>query len=140
MRHRHHLGTSALALVASGLLALQAVRAADHNDPNSANSIFSDIQVSPADLYDLFGYPVEGASGERVFLALTFAAVPQAGVLDPDLLYRVRMYPSPRVAPRGHSESGSSTDSWALRWELTGSGTSGNPTRSWPGRVPTMSA
>jgi hypothetical protein len=85
--------------LASGLVARPALRAADHNDPNSANSIFADIQVSPADLYDLFGFPVEDGSGERVFIALTFASVPQAGVLDPDLLYRVRLYPSPRVAP-----------------------------------------
>ncbi|HEX6740137.1 MAG TPA: hypothetical protein VF310_17785, partial [Vicinamibacteria bacterium] len=86
-------------VLASGLVARPGLRAADHNDPNSANSIFSDIQVSPADLYDLFGFPVEDGTGERVFVALTFASVPQTGVLDPDLLYRVRMYPSARVAP-----------------------------------------
>src|ERR1041384_643458 len=30
---------------------------ADHNDPNAVTSIFSDIDVSAADLYDLFGFP-----------------------------------------------------------------------------------
>jgi hypothetical protein len=35
------------------------VRAADHNDPNSVNSIFSDIPVSAADLYDMFGWPTD---------------------------------------------------------------------------------
>jgi hypothetical protein len=46
---------------------------ADHNDPNAINTIFSDVDVSAADLYDLFG------------LALTFAAIPRAGVLDSDM-------------------------------------------------------
>ena len=87
-----------LALAGGALLTRSGVRAADHNDPNSANSIFSDIQVQAADLYDLFGYPVEDGSGERVFIALTFAPVPAAGKLDPDLLYRIRIYPSARVA------------------------------------------
>ena len=32
---------------------------ADHNDPNAVNSIFSDIDVSAADLYDIFGFPSE---------------------------------------------------------------------------------
>src|SRR5262245_12682136 len=74
--------------------------AADHNDPNAANSIFSDIDVSAADLYDLFGWPADDTSrGERVVLALTFASVPATGKLDPDLLYRVRVYTAPRVSP-----------------------------------------
>lgn len=74
--------------------------AADHNDPNAANSIFSDIEVSAADLYDLFGWPVDDTSrGERVALALTFASVPATGKLDPDLLYRVRVYTAPRASP-----------------------------------------
>jgi Domain of unknown function (DUF4331) len=72
--------------------------AADHNDPNAINSIFSDVAVSPADLYDLFGFPGSSAAGEeRVVLALTFAAVPRTGELDPDLLYRVRLYTTPRA-------------------------------------------
>src|ERR1051325_4677684 len=75
-------------------------RAADHNDPNAGNSIFSDVPVSAADLYDLFGFPSDDrAGGEKVVLALTFASVPQAGVLDPDLLYRVRVTTAPRLAP-----------------------------------------
>src|SRR6185436_1280241 len=37
--------------------------------------------------------------GEKVVLALTFASVPETGVLDPDLLYRVRVTTAPRLAP-----------------------------------------
>ena len=32
---------------------------ADHNDPNAVNTIFSDIDVSAADVYDMFGWPSE---------------------------------------------------------------------------------
>ena len=66
---------------------------ADHNDPNAVNHIFSDIDYSPADLYDLFGWPING--GEKVVFALTFASAPAAGVLDPDLLYQ--QYPRKRA-------------------------------------------
>jgi hypothetical protein len=91
--------TTGLAL-AAGVLLLTAARAADHNDPNAINSIFSDVQVSAADLYDIFGFPADDESGgERVVIALTFASIPKAGVLDPDMLYRVRIYPGPRAAP-----------------------------------------
>jgi hypothetical protein len=69
---------------------------ADHNDPNAVNSIFSDIDHSPADLYDMFGYPVESAGEETVFIALTFAPVPSAGVFDTDMLYRIMVKPRPR--------------------------------------------
>jgi hypothetical protein len=52
---------------------------ADHNDPNAVNSIFSDIDVSAADLYDLFGFPSDDTTGgEKVVIALTFASVPKA--------------------------------------------------------------
>ena len=65
---------------------------ADHNDPNAVNSIFSDIDVSAADLYDIFGFPsADTSSGEKVVIALTFASVPQAGVFDSDMLYRIRI-------------------------------------------------
>jgi hypothetical protein len=48
---------------------------ADHNDPNAVNSIFSDIDVSAADLCDIFGFPSEDSPGvEKVVIALTFAA------------------------------------------------------------------
>ena len=71
---------------------------ADHNDPNAVNSIFSDIDHSPADLYDLFGFPSDDAAGgEKVVIALTFASVPEAGVLDSDILYRVLIAAHPRV-------------------------------------------
>lgn len=87
-----------LAAVAVLATALPAVHAADHNDPNAINSIFSDIPVSPADLYDFFGFPADDRSqGEKVVMALTFASVPKAGVLDPDLLYRIRIHPEARL-------------------------------------------
>ena len=83
---------------------------ADHNDPNAINSIFSDIDVSAADLYDIFGFPSDDlAGGEKVVIALTFAAVPQTGVLDSDLLYRIRIAPDQRVkrpAREDHSLTG----------------------------------
>jgi hypothetical protein len=73
---------------------------ADHNDPNAVNSIFSDIDHSAADLYDLFGFPSsDSAGGEKVVIALTFGSVPSAGVLDSDMLYRILIAPHPRVAP-----------------------------------------
>ena len=69
---------------------------ADHNDPNAVNSIFSDIDYSAADLYDMFGFPTN--EGRSALLALTFAATPKAGVLDSDVLYRLRMTSHSRVA------------------------------------------
>jgi len=81
---------------------------ADHNDPNAVNSIFSDIDVSAADLYDIFGFPSEDMSGgEKVVIALTFAAVPQAGIFDPDMMYRVMIAPDRRLERRGN-------DDWSL--------------------------
>jgi hypothetical protein len=65
---------------------------ADHNDPNAVNSIFSDIDVSAADLYDIFGFPsADTTGGDKVVIALTFSATPDAGVFDADMLYRVRI-------------------------------------------------
>jgi len=75
---------------------------ADHNDPNAVNSIFSDIDYSAADLYDLFGFPTN--DGATALLALTFASSPRAGELDGDLLYRVLVTSHPRVAFPRHSE------------------------------------
>jgi hypothetical protein len=71
---------------------------ADHNDPNAVNSIFSDVDHSAADLYDLFGFPSDDTTGgEKVVIALTFASVPEAGVLDSDMLYRILVTAHPRV-------------------------------------------
>src|ERR1700693_5138432 len=73
---------------------------ADHNDPNAVNSIFSDIDVSAADLFDLFGFPSDDTTGgEKVVIALTFAAVPETGVFDTDMLYRILIHAGPRVVP-----------------------------------------
>ena len=87
----------ALALV--GVLTPHLAIPADHNDPNAINSIFADVPINGADLYDLFGFPTQGEGGtERVMVALTFGAVPNTGVLDPDLLYRILFVPAVRVA------------------------------------------
>src|SRR3954462_656447 len=87
------------------LLLSRSSHSADHNDPNAINSIFSDVPRNGADLYDLFGYPTQSAAGsERVVVAVTFAAMPDTGVLDPDLLYRVLFSPGARVAPPAAEE------------------------------------
>src|SRR5262245_7733045 len=80
---------------------------ADHNDPNAVNSIFSDIDVSAADLYDIFGFPsADTDGGEKVVIALTFASVPEPGVLDQDMLYRIQIAAEPRVVfPDNHDHS-----------------------------------
>jgi hypothetical protein len=71
---------------------------ADHNDPNAVNSIFSDVDVSAADLYDIFGFPSPDlAGGEKVVIALTFSSTPAAGTFDPDMLYRVCVAPDKRI-------------------------------------------
>jgi hypothetical protein len=81
---------------------------ADHNDPNAVNSIFSDIDVSAADLYDIFGFPSDDMSGgEKVVIALTFAAAPQTGVFDSDMMYRIMIAPDRRLERRGK-------DDWSL--------------------------
>jgi hypothetical protein len=73
---------------------------ADHNDPNAVNSIFSDIDVSAADVYDMFGFPSpDDGAGESLVVALTFASVPEAGVFDTDMLYRIKLTTQPRVVP-----------------------------------------
>src|SRR5277367_1544204 len=75
---------------------------ADHNDPNAVNSIFSDIDYSAADLYDLFGFPTN--DGQTALLALTFASTPKAGELDSDLLYRLLVTSHPRLAFPEHDD------------------------------------
>ena len=82
-------------LLSIALLGATLARAADHNDPNAINSIFGDIPVSAADLYDMFGWPSD--DGKNVIVALTFASIPATGVFDTDLLYRIHLDPDPRV-------------------------------------------
>ena len=86
--------------------------AADHNDPNPINSIFADIDLSPGDLYDFFGFPSDDTEGgEKVVVALTFAPAPSAGAFDPDMLYRILLDPDPRlVRPSQNPESWSLDD------------------------------
>lgn len=101
MRHATVIGASG-ALGIALLLGMRLIGSsfgADHNDPNAINSIFADVEVNAADLYDLFGFPSDDATGgEKVVVALTFASVPGTGRLDPDMLYRIRVYANPRVA------------------------------------------
>src|SRR5207244_105183 len=79
---------------------------ADHNDPNAVNSIFSDIDVSAADLYDIFGFPSDDiAGGEKVVIALTFAAQPKTGILDHDILYRILLAPDGRILRAGNDDT-----------------------------------
>ena len=79
---------------------------ADHNDPNAVNSIFSDIDVSAADLYDFFGFPsADTDGGEKVVMALTFASIPEQGVFDTDMLYRMLISPGPRIGGVGEDHS-----------------------------------
>ena len=79
---------------------------ADHNDPNAVNSIFSDIDVSAADLYDIFGFPADDRAGaEKVVIALTFSATPQTGVFDSDMLYRILIAPDRRIARSGAGDT-----------------------------------
>src|SRR5512137_2605198 len=96
MSNKKLIGLAALAsILVSGVCT-----AADHNDPNAINSIFSDIPTSPADLYDMFGFPSDDKKdGEKVVVALTFASIPKAGVFDKDLLYRIQFDPDPRTGP-----------------------------------------
>jgi len=107
MRYTQLLSKSLfISLTAANCLFLPAVcSSADHNDPNAINSIFSDIPVSGADLYDLFGFPSDDTTGgEKVVVALTFASIPKAGVFDTDLLYRIHFDPDPRVPPSLQSD------------------------------------
>jgi hypothetical protein len=99
------LGLAMAGALVVACLQPSAARGADHNDPNAVNSIFADVQLSAADLYDLFGFPSDDrAGGEKVVLALTFAPVPEAGLLDPDLLYKVRVTTAPRLGGRMEGE------------------------------------
>ena len=96
---RYRTTICAAILLSACILVPYLSHAADHNDPNAVNSIFSDITPSAADLYDLFGYPSDDKTGgEKVVIALTFAAVPKAGILDTDLLYMINVNPTPRVS------------------------------------------
>lgn len=85
-------------LVACLLLIAPLAFGADHNDPNSINSIFGDVPVNAADLYDMFGWPSD--DGKNVILALTFAPIPSTGVFDPNLMYRIHIDPDPRPGRR----------------------------------------
>jgi len=100
MRKLLPLGRLTLVFLPVFLLLSSVSFAADHNDPNAINSIFSDIDANAADLYDLYGFPSDDTGGgEKVVVALTFASVPATGTFDPDVLYRILISPNPRIAP-----------------------------------------
>jgi hypothetical protein len=72
---------------------------ADHNDPNAVNSIYADVPLSPADLYDIFGYPSDDrGDGEALVAQLTFAPLPATGVFDPDMMYKIHLAGAKRAA------------------------------------------
>ena len=109
MDYRRPICTALLVAFAvfGGVMLLRFSPAADHNDPNAVNSIFSDIDVSAADLYDIFGWPSDDAAGgEKVVIALTFASIPKTGVFDSDMLYRILVAPTPREAPALEDDAG----------------------------------
>ena len=53
---------------------------ADHNDPNAVNSIFSDIDVSAADLYDIFGFPGDNRTDAEKVVERNGYAVRSSGM------------------------------------------------------------
>lgn len=82
-------------VMACGLLACGGAHAADHNDPNAVNSIYADVPISAADLYDIFGYP--SADGNNLIVQLTFAPLPKTGVFDKEMLYKIHLDAAPRI-------------------------------------------
>ena len=48
----------------------------------------------------MFGYPSDATDEEKVVLALTFAPVPETGVFDTDMLYRLQVNPHARASSR----------------------------------------
>ncbi|HEY3487493.1 MAG TPA: hypothetical protein VGL10_05455, partial [Gammaproteobacteria bacterium] len=85
------------------LSACGGVFAADHNDPNAVNSIYADVPISGADLYDIFGYP--SAGGESLIVQLTFAPLPATGVFDRELMYKIHLDAAPRISDYQGDES-----------------------------------
>lgn len=80
--------------------------AADHNDPNAVNSIYADVPVSGADLYDIFAYPSDHDEyGESIVVQLTFAPIPKTGVFEKDLMYKIKMDATPRFSDYEGEES-----------------------------------
>jgi hypothetical protein len=98
-------GFFAGALASCLTLACLTALAADHNDPNAVNSIYADVPLSGADLYDIFGYPGNGADDETLVVQLTFAPMPKTGVFDRDLMYKIHLDAAPRISDYQHEES-----------------------------------
>ena len=88
-----------LLIMLNMLLFMNTAFSADHNDPNAVNSIYDDVPLSGADLYDIFGYPSDDKSnGEALIVQLTFAPAPSTGVFDQDLMYKIHLDGSPRIS------------------------------------------
>jgi len=104
MKQLHNHGTNARRAFINAALGLSLLASAnswcaDHNDPNAVNSIYSDVPLSPADLYDIFGYPSSDTSnGEAMVAQLTFAPLPSAGVFDPDMMYKIHLAGAKRAS------------------------------------------
>jgi len=98
-------GRQICAVILASLTMLSAAHAADHNDPNAVNSIYDDVPISGADLYDIFGYPSDDKSGgEALVVQLTFAPIPKTGVFDRDYMYKIHLDASPRIADYAGAE------------------------------------
>jgi hypothetical protein len=99
MTQRHFMRS--LLTLATGFSLVASINAwcADHNDPNAVNSIYADVPLSPADLYDIFGYPSsDTTNGEALVAQLTFSPIPSAGVFDPDMMYKIHLAGAKRAA------------------------------------------
>lgn len=90
-------------VLALGLLAFSSAQAADHNDPNAVNSIYADVPISGADLYDIFAYPATGT--DNLIVQLTFAPLPKTGVFDQELLYKIYLDAAPRISDYAGDET-----------------------------------
>jgi hypothetical protein len=74
---------AAIALGLAGLVPATPARATDHNDPDKINSIFPDIDPSPADIYGLMAWPEDE---QTLAVVLTWADVDY----DRDILYQIK--------------------------------------------------
>lgn len=76
--------------------------ATDHNEPDSVNAIFSNVEPSSADVYGLFGYPVERPDGgQNLVVILTYSPEPGTGSFEPKVMHELSIATEKRgaVAP-----------------------------------------
>jgi len=72
------------------------VFATDHNEPNSLNTIFSDVKPDAADLYGLFGYPVVHNGVENLVVMMTFQPAPAVSQYDNEVFHQIHLDPDRR--------------------------------------------